>query len=376
MRNNFFILCILISLLFILTNPASAVTILEHESISADTVINDDVIISGNNVMILGTVLGDVMATGRQVEISGNVTGDVMIGAGRVVINGIIGDDLRVGAGELIVNGHVGDDLITFAGSIIISDDAEIGGDMTFGSGQMDLKGMVQGNVSGGAGDVTLAGPVGGDVDLEVENLMILQTTHINGNLKYSSPEEVSIASGIVDGSIEFIEAGRKGVEGIPGTSIIGWLIRYLFLLVIGLAALALMPNRTVAISQAIPEDYLKNLVYGLALLLAGFVVSILLLVTVIGIPLGIILLLETIFVMYAVRLFFGLWLGRQIFSRLDKESRPWMDMVLGLFVLCILTSLAWVGGLIYLLVTFVAVGGLFKAQKQFYIELREKSLL
>ncbi|TFH44441.1 MAG: hypothetical protein E4G94_03850 [ANME-2 cluster archaeon] len=376
MRINFSILCILISLLFILTNPASAVTILEHESISADTVINDDVIISGNNVMILGTVLGDVMATGRQVEISGNVTGDVMIGAGRVVINGIIGDDLRVGAGELIVNGHVGDDLITFAGSIIISDDAEIGGDMTFGSGQMDLKGMVQGNVSGGAGDVTLAGPVGGDVDLEVENLMILQTTHINGNLKYSSPEEVSIASGIVDGSIEVIEAGRKGVEGIPGTSIIGWLIRYLFLLVIGLAALALMPNRSVAIAQAIPEDYLKNLVYGLALLVAGFVVSILLFVTVIGIPLGIILLLETIFVMYAVRLFFGLWLGGQIFSRLDKESRPWMDMVLGLFVLCILTSLAWVGGLIYLLVTFVAVGGLFKAQKQFYIELREKSLL
>jgi|GEM_PF-2070919 len=376
MRINFSILCILISLLFILTNPASAVTILEHESISADTVINDDVIISGNNVMIRGTVLGDVMATGRQVEISGNVTGDVMIGAGRVVIDGIIGDDLRVGAGELIVNGHVGDDLITFAGSIIISDDAEIGGDMTFGSGQMDLKGMVQGNVSGEAGDVTLAGPVGGDVDLEVDNLKILQTTHINGNLKYSSPEEVSIASGIVDGSIEFIEAGRKGVEGIPGTSIIGWLIRYLFLLVIGLAALALMPNRTVAISQAIPEDYLKNLVYGLALLLAGFVVSILLLVTVIGIPLGIILLLETIFVMYAVRLFFGLWLGRQIFSRLDKESRPWMDMVLGLFVLCILTSLAWVGGLIYLLVTSVAVGGLFKAQKQFYIELREKSLL
>lgn len=376
MRINFSILCILISLLFILTNPASAAKIIEQGSIDADTVINDDVIISGDNVLIQGTVLGDVMATGGQVEITGNITGDLMVGAGRVVIDGIIGDDLRVGTGELIVNGHVGDDLMVFAGNVMISDEAEIGGDMTFGSGQMELKGMVQGNVIGGAGDVTLAGPVGGDVDIEVENLKVLQTTHINGNLKYSSPEEVSIASGIVDGSIEFIEEGRKGVESIPGTSIIGWLIRYLFLLVIGLVALAFMPNRTVAIAQAIPENPLKNLLFGLVLLVAGFVVSILLFVTVIGIPLGMIMLFETIFVMYAVRLFFGLWLGRQIFSRLGKESKPWMDMVLGLFVLFILTSLPWVGGLIYLLVTFVAVGVLFKAQKQFYTELREQRML
>ena len=376
MRINFSILCILISLLFILTNPASAVTILEHESISADTVINDDVIISGNNVMIRGTVLGDVIATGGQVEITGNVTGDLMIGAGRVIIDGVVGDDLRVGAGELIINGHVGDDLIVFAGSIIISDDAKIGGDIAFGSGQMDLKGMVQGNVSGGAGDFTLAGQVGGDVDLEVENLNILQTARINGNLKYSSPEEVSIASGIVGESIEFIKEERKGVETVAGSSVIGWLIRYLFLLVLGLVALALMPNRTVAIARAIPENPLKNLVFGLVLLVAGFLVSILLLVTVIGIPLGIILLFETFLVMYAARLFFGLWLGRLIFSRLGKESRPWMDMVLGLFVLFIFTSLPWVGGLICLMVTFVAIGGLFIEQKKFYKELREKNML
>ncbi|HUW66576.1 MAG: hypothetical protein E4G94_12270 [ANME-2 cluster archaeon] len=376
MRISFSILNIIIILLFILINPAGAVIIFEDESISADTVINDDVIISGDNVIIQGTVLGDVIATGGQVEITGNVTGDLMVGAGRVIIDGVVGDDLRVGAGELIINGHVGDDLIVFAGSIIISDDAKIGGDIAFGSGQMDLKGMVQGNVSGGAGDFTLAGQVGGDVDLEVENLNILQTARINGNLKYSSPEEVSIASGIVGESIEFIKEERKGVETVAGSSVIGWLIRYLFLLVLGLVALALMPNRTVAIARAIPENPLKNLVFGLVLLVAGFLVSILLLVTVIGIPLGIILLFETFLVMYAARLFFGLWLGRLIFSRLGKESRPWMDMVLGLFVLFIFTSLPWVGGLICLMVTFVAIGGLFIEQKKFYKELREKNML
>ena len=367
-------LLIVFMFLIILNNPASAAVIIEQGSIGADTVINDDVIISGDTVIIQGTVLGDVMASGGQVEITGNITGDLMVGAGRVVIDGIVGDDVRVGTGELIVNGYVGDDLMAFAGSIMVSDEAEIGGDMTFGSGQMELKGKVRGNVSGGAGDVTLGGQVGGDVDLEVENLKVLQTARIDGNLKYSSPEEVSIASGIVDESIEFIEEERKEME--KADSPVGWLIRYLFLLVIGLVALAFMPNRTVAISRTIPENPLKNLLFGLILLIAGFVVSVLLFITVIGIPLGTILLFETLFVTYAARLFFGLWLGGQIFSRLGKESRPWMDMVLGLFVLFIFTSLPWVGGLIYLLVTFVAVGGLFKSQKQFYIELREQRML
>ncbi|MCG7849482.1 MAG: hypothetical protein MIO93_09940, partial [ANME-2 cluster archaeon] len=42
----------------------------------------------------------------------------------------------------------------------------------------------------------------------------------------------------------------------------------------------------------------------------------------------------------------------------------PWMDMVLWVLVLCILTSLPWVGGVVYLVVTFMVIGVMFNTMR------------
>lgn len=368
-----YLLAVSVIIFFIFSNPATAFKVLEEgESVSADTVIDDDLYIAGDNVIIKGVVLGDVVALGGLVEISGNVTGDVIACGGNVIINGYVGDDVRAGTGLLMVNGHVGGDLVAGAGNIIVSEDADIGGDVVFGCGQMELMGDVGGDVTGGTGDMTLAGNVGGDVELEVGELNLLPGARITGNLTYTGLKEATIPSGAVFKDTNFI----KKEERIGVSPIMGWLARYLSLLVIGLLALALLPNRTAAISRAIPDRSLTNLALGVLLVVAGSVGSILFFITVIGIPLGMLLLFATAAVLYAARLFIGLWLGRVIFSRLGRESRPWMDMVLGLFVLFILTSLPWIGFLIYLLVTFIAIGSLFSEEKRFCTELREKGML
>lgn len=367
----------LIIVLLILINPVSAFKILEPgERMDSSTVIEDDLYVCEDTVIIKGIVLGDVLACGGLVEISGNVTGDVMAGAGSVIINGVVGDDVRVGAGTLIVNGVVGDDLVAGVGTMIIANKAEIGGDVVAGCGQMELKGNIGGNITGGAGVVTLSGNVGGDVELDVGELNVLPGASINGNLTYTGPNKAAIPSGVVGKDVLFTERPEREDEWFGASSIIWWFIRYLFLLVIGLLVLAVFPNRAAAIAQSIPENPLKNMAIGFLLAVAGFVGSILLFITVIGIPLGLILLFMTFFVLYTARLFFGLWLSRIIFSRLGRESKPWMDMVVGLFVLSILTSLPWIGFLIYLLVTFVAIGGLFIEEKRFYNELKGKDML
>jgi cytoskeletal protein CcmA (bactofilin family) len=367
----------LIIVLLILINPVSAFKVLEPgERMDSSTVIEDDLYVCEDTVSIKGVVLGDVLACGGLVEISGNVTGDVMVGAGNVIINGVVGDDVRVGAGTLIVNGVVGDDLVAGVGTMILADNAKIGGDVVAGSGQMELKGNIGGNITGGAGVVTLSGNVGGDVELDVNELNVLPGANINGNLTYTGPNKAAIPSGAVGKDVLFTERPVREDERFGASSIIWWFIRYLFLLVIALLVLAVFPNRAAAIARSIPENPLKNMAIGFLLAVAVFVGSILLFITVIGIPLGLILLFMTFFVLYAARLFFGLWLGRIIFSRLGRESKSWMDMVVGLFVLFILTSLPWIGFLIYLLVTFVAIGGLFIEEKRFYNELKGKDML
>ncbi len=355
-------------------NPASAFVVLEPgETVDVDTIIDGDLCISGDYVIIKGTVLGDVMATGGRIDIRGNITGDVMAVGGEVIISGHVGDDVRVVAGRLTVNGHIGDDLIVGAGNVIISDNADIKGDVAFGCGQMELKGDVGGNITGAADDVTLAGNLGGDVELDVGELHVLPGASISGSLTYTSPKEETIPSGIVE-DITYIEEALGKEKGIGAFSLLWWFIKYLSLLIIGLLLIALFPNRTEAVINVISERFLINIIAGFVLVVAMFLSSILLFCTVIGIPLGFMLLFMTFTLMYGARVFFGLWLGKVIFSRLGKESRPWMEMVLGLFVLLVLTSLPWIGFLFYLLVTFAAIGAIFSEMKRFYQEVRSRS--
>ena len=367
MNIRYFSLLVVLTVLLLVSSSVSAVLdYKDKEIIDADTVIDDDLLIYGDNVDISGTVLGDVMAFGGSVRISGNVTGDVMACGGKVTISGIVGDDVRIGAGELVIEGNVGDDVFVGAGTVEISEGAYIGGDMFFGSGQMDVWGEVAGNIKGGAGDVLLAGPVGGNVDLEVGNIKILSTARINGTVEYSSQKKVIFPPSTVTQDVSFTKQEPTGILNIPETFsiFIGWLMRFIYLLIIALLVLALLPDHVEAVARNMSENPLLNLAIGFALVVIGFVGSLVFMVSVIGIPIGLILLFVTLFVLYAARLYFGLWLGRLIYSRLGKESKPWMDMVLGVLVLCILTSLPWVGGLIYLVVTFMVIGVIFSTMR------------
>lgn len=375
-------LSVILALLVIFSIPASAFTTIEAgeaATVSVTTVIEDDLYIAGGNVIIQGTVLGDLIAAGGIVEISGNVTGDVMAGAGNVIINGEVGDDVRVGAGNVIINGNIADDLIVGTGTLFLADDAMIGGDAVFGSGQVELRGDVGGDILGGAEDVTLAGYVDGDVELGVASLNILPTASINGSLKYSGPEEAEIPSGVVKEDITFIEYVDEIEEDerVTGAGfVVWWLIKYLSLVLVGLVSLAIWPKRTYLVADRIKESPLKNFGLGFLLVIAGFVGSILLFVTVIGVPLGFALLFLTLFDLYATRIFFGLLIGKYIFSKLGRESKPWLEMVIGVFLLLILTSIPFVGFLIYLLVTFMAIGAVYHEQKRYYTDLKEKELL
>jgi len=377
MRICFLLIITFFIFIIISSNSASCFQILKPEdNISSDVLINDDLYIVDDDILIQFTVLGDVLFLGRQVEISGNVTGDVMAGAGTVIINGNVGDDIRIAAYTLILNGNVNDDLLISADKIIISDNAQIGGDLVFIADQMELKGDVGGNIYGEGNNVTIGGHVGGDVDLAVDNLNILTIANINGNFTYSSPQEASIKSGIVERDINFIKKELTKEEDGLVKSIIWWLVRYLFLLIIGFFILFLMPNQTKNISYAIPISPFQNFIIGLILVIIGLTVPFLIFITVVGAPLGIILLLVTIIILYVARIFFSIWLGRVVFSILGKKSKPWMDIIVGVFLLFILTNLPLIGFGIYLITTFISIGAFFIIEKKNYTELKEKNIL
>jgi len=72
-------------------------------TIPASEVVNDDLYISGQAVVVDGTVKGDLVVFAQTVTVNGTVEGD-LLGAGRdIIVNGTIGGAVRIAGAALDV---------------------------------------------------------------------------------------------------------------------------------------------------------------------------------------------------------------------------------------------------------------------------------
>lgn len=365
MKRQFRILLGLLVIFFVLSYPASAFTIIEGTgTIIIDDVIEDDVYVAGSNIIIKGTVIGDVVAAGGMVDVQGNITQDLIVVAGDVSITGNVGDDVRVAAGTLTIDGTIQDDLISFSGNTILSNTGSIGGDIASASGKLNLLGDVGGNITGSGGEVTLGGGVGGNVDLSTGQLVVLPDAYITGNLKYRSPESADVPAGTVGKETSFLQVEYEE-KGNSKFSILSWFIRYLSLVLIGLLGIAIWPEQIQNIASKTPEIPGKTFLTGLAIFIVSMIVAFMLLITVIGIPLGMILMALIFAGLYIARVFTGIWLGKYLFMKMDKESKPWVELVLGMFVLLLVSAIPVIGTLVYIAATCIPVGNIYSAARK-----------
>jgi len=100
-----------------------------------------------------------------------------------------------------------------------------------------------------------------------VGNINVLSTARINGTIEYTSPRKVTIPPSTVIQEVSFNRQEPTGIFNIPVTIsiFIGWLIRFVYLLIIALLVLVLLPDHVEAVAGNIPENPILNIggVYG-----------------------------------------------------------------------------------------------------------------
>jgi len=137
-------------------------------TVPAGETVQGDLVASGGTVRIDGRVDGDLVATGGQVIVAGTVTGDVLVGAGSTTISGEVDGDLRAGTGQARIEGRVGEDALLGVGQATVARGAQIGGDLVFAAGRIQMDGAVTGSVLGSTGSYTEGGSVGGSERVNV----------------------------------------------------------------------------------------------------------------------------------------------------------------------------------------------------------------
>jgi cytoskeletal protein CcmA (bactofilin family) len=380
--------------------------------IGSEEVIADDLYVAANTVTIDGTVKGDVVAIAGQVTINGTVEGDLLATGQGVVINGVVGDDVRA-AGQAIMLGpraRVAGDLVIGGMSLENQSGSVVEGDLLIGAYQALLAGRIGQNVRGGMNRLELRGAVDGDVDVGVSgndtvsglrfqpaaqtpipavppNLTIADSARIGGKLLYQSSAEAAISPAAqVAGGIAFnrLTAAQSAASApsIPG---LYYLRRFAGLLLVGLLLLWLLPAWTRRMADSVEARPLPSLAWGVVAFVAfvAAVIAILIFTIALAIAFGYLtlgglsalviglgllanaaLVLGYItFVGYVAAVVVALMAGRWLVQKAQPAwaELPLVPLAVGLVLYVALIAIPWLGPLVGLLVTLLALGALWE---------------
>lgn len=106
-------------------------------ALAAPVVADDDVVRLGGQIEVTEAIDGSLHAAGGRITIEAPVGGDASLAAGSVTVRGPITRELRVAGGNVLIDGPVGGDAYVMAGKLELGPDARISGKLTFHGGEL-----------------------------------------------------------------------------------------------------------------------------------------------------------------------------------------------------------------------------------------------
>ena len=326
-------------------------------TIIIDATINGDLIAAGRTITVNGPVNGSIIAAGRTITVNGPVNGSIMAAGGTVNINGEVTHAVRVIGETLNISGTIGRDLLVIGRKFsMAASTAEIGGDLLLGAGTALIDGLIKGDINSG-----------------VDSLTIASTASIQGKLTYISENEANIQSGAqIRGTIthKLPNVKEKIATGIGLWSTV---IGFLMILVIGIIIVLFAPKRVEAVTESIRTRPWASLGWGTVILVAIPIAVLIVCITIIGLPLGLITLALYTIVIYLTQLFVGLLIGQLIVGafRGVVETRAALvgAMALGLAILRLLILIPFVGFFFGLATVLFGLGAILVSERKLRAE-------
>lgn len=306
---------------------------------------------------------GDVTLVSLSGSVRGDVGGNVHVLGGRATVHGDVDGSIYVAGGNVEVHGTVGGDLVVSAGRVTLTDGSQVQGDVVVFAGQVESAGTVDGTLYGSAFLVSQEGDVGGNLEIQANRLTIMEGSQIGGDVRYQAPTDGDIADGAQIGGIteRTNAAPWRGVGG-GALAPFGGTLKLVWLLIAGAALVAIAP-RVMNRFAEIASPVVQPAIIGAIALLSLPVFATIAIITVLGVPVGVLLLLAVGVGMYLSQVIVGLTLGRFLLPRRWRDgSRGYLllAMTVGVILIGVLRMLPvpYLNMVIVALVTILGFGG------------------
>jgi len=361
--------CLLASVaLWAQSNPSQALEIRFSDDddlivIPASEIIQDTVILVGDDLRIEGEVQGDVIAIGERIVVTGVIQGNLVSFAESIALEGRVGGLTLMAASAIdLQDAVIGGDMWSAAGHTTINDDTSIQGNGVFAGELVSHSGVVGRDFLAFAETVELSGEVVDDMDVISGRLTLVENAQIGGNLRFRSGDENNLQRSpnvSIAGEVEFIQRTQDfnpRPRFMRGNYYL-WQVVYLvggFL--VGLLFFWMSPPlRNSRLESGFAA--LKTAGFGLLGLLGTPVLLALLAITLIGLPFSVIGFFLWITAIYLAKIVLARQVGQLVLSTAGKEEKLWLALLIGLVIIIVLTRMPVIGGVLNFILIVLGIG-------------------
>lgn len=279
----------------------------ETVTLAKDQTHEGSLYVGANDVKIEGTVTGSLYCAGQNVTITGDVSGDIACGAQMIDYSGTARGSVRLAAQQVTMNGTAGADTTIFAQMATVGTKASLAGDLNGATQSLVLNGDVAKNFQFGAQSLTLNGAIDGSANVSVGTLSFGDEATVAGSLHYAADTDLAIDEAKVGGVVEYnaIESAENEANPLAG------LLSIAAMLVVTSLIVAFIAPRFMERSIIIAKDnFAQTLLIGSAAVFVTPIVALLLLISLVGAPLAVVILLLYVAMLMLSSVFLAYYLG------------------------------------------------------------------
>lgn len=336
----------------------------------SETTVDTNYYFTGGNLKIDADFSRDLVIAAGKTYLEGKVAGDTTVAGGEVNLNNYVSGDLRVLGGTVNLSSTVLGDLIIIGGRVNLLTEANILGDTILIGGTLKQNTKLSKDTSIIAASVMLNDEISGDTDITTQNIIFGPNSKILSSLNYYAPVKALEKEGsIVTGIVKYNQISTIRETGFVKSTIINilnfWIIlKFITTLILAFILVLLFKVFSQGVSDIANQSFFKSVAIGFLSFILMPIFFVVLMVSLIGLPLGILMVLIYILLISLASAFAGIIIGTMVTHMLDKNPEKkvtFPNAVIGIVLLTTVQFVPTIGDFTILFFALAAIGAMIR---------------
>lgn len=273
-----------------------------------------------------------VFAVGGDVKVQSKDIGEIIAAGGDVDLIDVVANRIIVAGGDVEISGTITKSVVAAGGEVKIRPGTTIGGDAVLAGGEVVLAGDVAGDLVASGGTVTVSGHVGGDAILRGGKIVFMPGASIAGNLTYHGRDTFKVPDGVTIGGTVSTDPVKTRERWSPGTGFFAGVFVIMFVIMLvgivvvffcAVVAMAVFRRQIDHAAALVTDQPLQSLGLGMLLAIAFPMTIVILLITIIGIPFSLLLMVVGSVLTVLGVIVAAYWIGMKFRDALSDEQGP-----------------------------------------------------